>query len=103
MITVEQLKSYIPIDETDALIETNLGRAVESAHALILGSVGEDIEELLPGDPRVTELELRYASDIFQGRSSSAKQGAAEDRLTQAMENQLRFELRRRRQGATAT
>lgn len=103
MITVEQLASYIPVDEVDSLIEANLTRAIETSHAMLLGSVGEDVDELLPDDPRVTELELRYAADIYQDRIASAKVAAAENRITQAMEYQLRFELRRKRQEAATS
>ena len=103
MITVDQLKNYIPIDETDEVIDVALQRAVSAAHSMLLGAIGEDVEELLPNDSRVTELELRYAADIYQERTASAKFAAAENRLTQTMEYQLRFELRRKRQEAEAT
>lgn len=103
MITTEQLAKFIPIDETDELIEENLSRAVATAHYTLLGSIGEDVEELLPGDPRVTELELRYAADAYHERSASLKAAAAESRLVNAMENQLRFELRRKRQEAATS
>lgn len=94
MITVEQLAEFIPIDETDELINANLSRAVEGAHAYLLGSVGADVEELLPGDSRIAALELRYARDLYNERSSSAKAAAAESRLVASMEHQLRLELR---------
>lgn len=102
MITTEQLAKFIPIDETDELIEANLARAVAGAHGYLLGAVGDDVEELLPDDPRVTELELRYAADLYNERSSSAKAIAAENRLVSSMEAQLRLTLATIRKGRSS-
>ncbi len=102
MITTEQLAKFIPIDETDELIEANLARAVAGAHGYLLGAVGDDVEELLPDDPRVTELELRYAADLYNKRSSSAKAISAENRLVSSMEAQLRLTLATIRKGRSS-
>lgn len=102
MVTVDELREYIGIDVSDdPLINANLNRALRAAHELVLGAVGRDIETYLPGDPRLTALELEYGSEIYNNRgTTSAKAANAQYAWIFTMEEQLRLDLRRRKREA---
>ncbi len=91
--TIEMARQYLGIDvDDDEMINANLSRALAAAHALMLGAVGDDIETLLPGDPRIDELQLALTADLYGNRSTSAKAGTAEARYIHSLEQQLRLD-----------
>ena len=95
-VSLEQARFHLGIDvEDDALINANLRSAIDAAHAMLLSSVGDDIERYLPGDPRLTRLELIYAADLYNNRESAGKVATSKLALVRDMELQLRLELRR--------
>ena len=103
MPTVEALLAYIPIDYPDDLTQKNAARALATAKKTLYGAVGEDVEQLLPGDDRAKELVLMFAKDLYEQRGyTSAKVTGATRQLAADMILQLQMELRRRREGAQA-
>ncbi len=103
MPTVEDVLAYIPIDYPDELTRKNADRALAAAKKALYGAVGEDVEQLLPGDERAKELVLMFAKDLYEQRGyTSAKVTGATRQLAADMILQLQMELRRRREGAQA-
>lgn len=102
MPTYEEALEYLGIDYADALIEANVKRALKTAVATLHGSVGEDVETLMPDDPRIKELVLIFADDLYTNRGVSAKVSGATRRLVHDMEWQLRLELRQIREQVEA-
>lgn len=84
----------------DAVVEANATRALKTAHQVLLGAVGSDVEDFLPGDPRIEELQLIYFDDLYSERGVSAKVSGAVRRLVFDMEQQLRLELARKKEAA---
>lgn len=95
MVTLEDAKIYLRIDESDDITDTNVTRALRAGHARMLGAVGSDIETYLPDDPRVDELCLIYTQESYDGSSLSEKEIRALKRLRDDLEPQLRLDLRR--------
>jgi hypothetical protein len=94
--TIDELRQYCGLDvDDDPLINANLNRALMSAHELVLGAVGRDIETYLPGDARLTELELIRGEELYTRGATSAKMSNAKQELIFSFEEQLRLELRR--------
>lgn len=105
MVTVEDALKYTghDIEYIDDVIRGNAQRALKTANKVLLGAVGEDLEDLIPGDARADELVLIYFDDLFSERGVSAKVSGATRRLVADMELQLRLELRAKREaGAQA-
>ncbi len=103
MITINDVALYIGIDyyQGDEMVTANLQRAVASAPYRLYSTVGRDVEELMPGDPRIEELLLMYAEESYDNRQGgSAKQDAAKRHLRDTYEDELRLELRRAREQA---
>lgn len=98
MPTVEEALLYLSIDYADEVVTANVKRALETAKKLVHGSVGEDVEELMPNDSRVKELVLLYADDLYSNRGLSNKAIGSQRRLIADMEWQLRLELRQLRE-----
>lgn len=98
MPTIEQALDYMGIDYADDMIRSNVNRAMATAARTLLGAVGDDVEELLPNDPRVTELVLIYTDDLYSERGVGAKVSAATRQLVHSMEWQVKLELRRARE-----
>lgn len=96
MVDIYALANYIPTDAEDPLISENLQRALDAAVSAVQGSVGEDIDEVLPDDPRIDQLILLYAKDLFEERDLTGKAGAGQRALISTLETQLRLERRRR-------
>ena len=102
MPTLEEALIYLgyEADETDAVVITNVKRALATAVKTLKGAVGSDIETLMPdGDERATELVLIYLDDLHTNRGLSTKVSGATRRLVATMELQLRLDLRRLREG----
>lgn len=100
-VTLEDFLHYLGYDVTDdELVNKNATRALNTAKKTVLGAVGDDVETYLPGDPRVTELVLIYADDLFSERGVSAKVSGATRRAVADMELQLRLELAEAKEAA---
>lgn len=102
MPTVEEALIYLGIDYADEVVTANVTRALSSAIQTLHGSIGDDIEDYLPGDPRARELVLLYLDDLYTNRGLSNKAIGSERRLIRDMEWQLRLELRQAREAAEA-
>lgn len=100
MPTIEQALAYLGIDYADEVVTANVTRALGTAHKILLGAVGDDVETYLPDDPRAAELVLIYLDDLYSQRGVSAKVGGATRRAVADMELQLRLELQRAKEGA---
>lgn len=100
MVTLEDAKNYLRIDESDEMIDANVSRALSSAHSRMLGSIGSDVEQLLPNDPRTDQLWLIYTQENYDGSSLSEKEIRALKRLRDDLEPQLRLDLRAAREEA---
>lgn len=94
MPAVEEALQYLGIDYTDAVTTANVTRALATAVKTLHGAVGEDVEALLPNDPRAKELVLIYLDDLYSTRGVSAKVSGATRQLVHTMELQLTLELR---------
>lgn len=104
MPTIEEAllyKGFTPEDyEGDTVVTGNAERALKTARQTVLGAVGADVEEYLPGDPRIEELALIYFDDLYSERGVSAKVSNATRRLVSDMEWQLKMELREAKEAA---
>jgi hypothetical protein len=94
MVTLEDAKAYLRIDESDDMTDTNVLRALSAGHARMLGAVGSDVETYLPEDPRIDQLCLIYTQENFDGSSLSEKEIRALKHLREDLEPQLRLDLR---------
>ena len=102
MPTLEDVLVYMGYDVTDdEVVNTNAARCLATAKKTLHGAVGHDVETYLPEDPRILELVLIYAEDLFSQRGMAAKVSGATRRLVADMELQLRMELRQAKEAAT--
>lgn len=96
IITENDLLSYLGIDETDNVILTNIKHAIKGAEYMIRGAVGYNFPA---EDPRVKELALIYAADLYSNRDFMERTGGnARTNVRRYVEDallQLRLELRR--------
>lgn len=97
MPTFDEVLDYLSIDYPDEVITANVTRAMKTAEATLKGSIGADVFELLPADPRLTEMALIYIDDLYSNRGVGAKVSSATRQLVHTMEWQLRLDLRARR------
>ena len=102
MPTVEDALVYLGIDYPDDVIRTNVTRALATAVSTLHGAVDEDVETLMPDDPRAKELVLIYLDDLYSQRGISAKVTGTTRRMVADMVLQLQMELRIRREEAGA-
>lgn len=93
MPTIEDCLAYLGIDYADALITKNVTRALKTAIAVLHGTVGKNVEILLPDDARISELVLIYMDDLYSQKGVSAKVTGATRRMVADMEEQLRREM----------
>ena len=100
MPTLEDALGYLGIDYADDQVTRNVSRALDAARRVVLGAVGDDLEDYLPDDPRAAELTLIYLDDLYSERGVSAKVSGATRRLVHDLEWQLKLELRRAREAA---
>lgn len=94
MPTIEEALAYLGIDYQDAVTATNVTRALATACKTVRGAVGDDVDVLMPDDPRVKELALIYLDDLYSNRGLSAKVSNATRLSVQTLELQLVTELR---------
>lgn len=102
MPTFEEALLYLSIDYTDEVVTANVKRALASAIQLVRGCVGEDVELLLPDDPRVKELVFLYLDELYSTRGLTNKAIGSQRRLIGDLEWQLRLELRQAKEAAEA-
>lgn len=98
MPTFEEALMYLGIDYADEVITANVKRALATARKTLHGSVGDDVEIYMPGDPRVKELMLLYLDDLYSTRGLTNKAIGSYRKLIGDMEWQLRLELRQLRE-----
>lgn len=97
MPTIKDALDYMGIDYADAKVTANAQRALITARAYLHSAVGDDVEEILPDDPKWPQLVLMYADDLYSERGASAKVSGATRAMVAGIENQLRQELARAR------
>lgn len=102
MPTIEDALAYLGIDYPDDIIRKNVTRALATAVKTLHGAVGEDVETLMPDDPRAQELVLIYLDDLYSERGVAAKVSGATRRMVADMVMQLQMELRTLREEAGA-
>jgi hypothetical protein len=100
MPTIEAAWAYLGIDYDDDVTNMNIVRCLKTAQSILHGAVGEDVDDFLPDDPRVEELQLIYMEDLYSQRGIAAKVSNATRRQVFDMEQQLRMELRRAKEAA---
>lgn len=100
MPTIDDVLAYLGIDYPDDVIIKNASRALATAIKTLHGAVGEDVEQLLPGDDRAKEIVLMFADDLYSQRGTSAKVSGATRQLVSDMILQLQMELRTKREEA---
>lgn len=100
MLTIGDVMDHIGIDYADETVTKNVEKAWKTAEQVMLGSVGDDVRQYLPDDPRVDDLVLIYADDLYSERGVSAKVGNATRQMVSTMELQLRLELARAKEKA---
>ena len=100
MPTIEEALAYLGYDYPDELIRKNVASDLAAAIKTLHGAVGEDVETLMPDDPRASELVLIYTDDLHSNKGVSGKVSGATRRMVADMEQQLRLELRRIREEA---
>ena len=100
MPTYDEALAYLGIDYADEVIKRNVTRALATACETIRGAVGADVDLYMPDSARVKELALIYLDDLYSNRGVSAKVSGATRKLVQAMELQLKLELRALREEA---
>ncbi len=102
MPTLEEALQYLGIDYADETILAVVTRMLSTAISTLHGSVGEDVETLMPNDPRARELVLLYLDDLYSNRGLTYKAIGSQRRLIADMEWQLRLELRQLREAVRA-
>lgn len=104
MPTIEEALAYLGYDYPDELIRKNVARDLAAAIKTFHGAVGEDVETLMPDDPRASELVLIYTDDLHSNKGTTSKASTkvsdATRRMVADMELQLRLELRTLREEA---
>lgn len=100
MPTVDEALAYLGIDYPDPVVTANVTRALATAEKTLHGAVGEDVEDLMPDDPRAKELVLIYMDDLYSERGVSTKVSGATRRMVADMVMQLQLELRTLREAA---
>lgn len=98
MPSYEEALQHLGIDYADDMVTANVIRALNAAKAYLQGTVGEDVFDLLPDNPKVGRLVLTYLQDLYDERGTSAKAGNAKREMIHSMEWQLKLELARKRE-----
>lgn len=103
MLTLEEALRHLGYDEVDDAITATVADELEEVKSYLQGAVGADIFDLMPEDPRVGILLKAYLDDVHDDRgTTSAKAGNAKRELVHSTEWQLRLELARKREEASA-
>lgn len=97
VITIEEACNYIGIDYLDSLVGNNISRAIQTADAILKGSIGEEYPR---EDYRSKELALIIVNDLYENRNTESNTISGNTRrLVNDMSLQLRMELRRNKNG----
>jgi hypothetical protein len=101
MPTIQEALQALGIDYTDEAVIANVTRKLNAANKRLQRAVGDDVWDLLPGDPEAKELLFAYLEESYneQGVISAKTSNARRAMVTDA-ELQLRLELARRRAAA---
>ena len=103
MLTFDDVTDHLGIDYADdPVVQRKVQRAWNTAERVMLGAVGVDVRQYLPDDPRVDELVLIYADDLYSERGVSAKVSNATRMMVSTTELQLRLELAAKKEEAAA-
>ena len=103
MLTIDDALLHLGYDEPDDVITRKVTAELDEAEAYLQGAVGLDVFDLLPGDPRVNILLKAYLDDLHDDKgTTSAKAGNAKRELIHSTEVQLKMELVRAREEASA-
>lgn len=103
MLTIDDALQHLGYDEPDEVITRKVTAELDEAEAYLQGSVGMDVFDLLPDDPRVNILLKAYLDDLHDDRgTTSAKAGNAKREMIYSTETQLKMELVRAREEASA-
>lgn len=102
MPTLEEALQELGYDYPTDAIRKIVGRDLAAAIATLHGAVGEDVETLMPDDPRAYSLVIDYLHDLHDNKGVSAKVSGATRRTVADRELQLRLELRTLREEAGA-
>ena len=100
VLTQQDVLDYLGIDYVDDMIKRNIDRTILTADYILRGSIGKDYPV---EDPRVKELALIIAGDLYDNRglTVAANVSANTRKLVDDMSLQLRLELRRSKNGET--
>lgn len=100
VLTQQEVLDYLGIDYIDDMIKRNVDRTILTADSYLKGSIGKDYPV---EDPRVKELALIIAGDLYDNRglTVAANVSANTRKLVDDMSLQLRLELRRSKNGET--
>lgn len=91
MITQQDVLDYLGIDYADELITRNVDRIIKTTDSFLTGSLGKNYPQ---DDPRVKELALMVAGDLYDNRGISDKVSGNMRRLVEDFSLQLRLEMR---------
>ena len=88
IVTLEEVKSYLGIDYSDSMVDSNLNRLIGTAESYIKGAVGEHY----PQDNIVKELALIVISDLYDNRGMSENSSNNLRKIINDISLQLRLE-----------
>lgn len=88
IVTLDEVKSYLGIDYSDAMIDNNLNRLIGTAESYIKGAVGENY----PQDNRAKELALIVISDLYDNRGMCENSSSNLRKIINDLSLQLRLE-----------
>lgn len=94
MPTLNDAMTYLGIEPeyADERITQNVSDALSAAIGLLCGGIGADADTVFADDDRARQLVLIYTDDLYSERTLSAKANAAQRRLADSLELQLRME-----------
>ena len=91
MITQQDVFDYLGIDYADEVIKRTVDRIIKTTDSFLAGSLGKEYPQ---DDPRVKELALMIAGDLYDNRGISDKVSANMRHLADDFSLQLRLEMR---------
>ena len=95
-LSVEEVKSYLGIDYSDANTDIRLNKLINVAAKYLEGALGKDYPE---DDYRVTELALIVISDLYDNHDLNEKVSGNIRKLVSDFSLQIQLEMRRGENG----
>ena len=94
MPTMNDAMVYLGIEPeyADNRIQQNVSDALSAAIGLLRGGVGANADTVFAEDARARQLVLLYTDDLYSERTLGTKANAAQRRLADSLELQLRME-----------